>query len=418
MHFNPLPIIIALTGAYMLVKLRFFFIIHPIRAVRAIRRGMRGNGAFSSLCLALAGTLGVGNVLGVCVGLSVGGAGAVFWMLVSSVFASALKYSEVSLSASYKTGEREGTMVEVVGQSWGKMSGKVKWVYSFSLLLLSLVMGAALQSNAVTGAFVEICDTPPYIVGVFLALITLLSVIGGVKIIEKITVVAIPVTTIIYIILTLSVVIINNASIPRVLGAIWKGAFSPEGAAGGIIGFLTGGAVKEGFCRGILSNEAGAGTSTVAHGRTGASSASVLGLMGVVEVVFDTVILCSLTALAVLSSLPSLEGGGDGMSLIMLAISGTLGEGFGPLLLGVVFLFAYSTVICWYFYGAESCTRLFGRRACRVFMPFYVAFVFLGAVTGAAGLISVTDLLMLILCSVCCLTLLKNSDRITTLSEL
>ena len=423
MLINPLPIIITLVGVYMLIKLRFFLLLHPLRTGRKLGEALGHRSALRSLCLALAGTLGVGNVLGVCVGISVGGAGSVFWMLVSAPFAAVLKYSEVTLSADSRSrsdcgGASFGGMFYVIKDRFRRLGAPLAVLYATGVLLLGLVMGAGLQSNAVRGVTGGFLDTPPTVLGALFALVIIFSVIKGAGIIEKITAVVIPLTTIVYIAITSAVIIASSDRLVQVIADIIDSALTPLGAVGGALGFLTMGAVREGFCRGLLSNEAGAGTSGMAHAREGRLSPSSLGLMGVVEVVFDTVILCSLTAFAVLTALPEGVGSLSGMELILSAVVSTLGAPLAHAVRLCVFLFAYSTVICWYYYGCEAHRFLFGDRPPYLYFPLYTLFVFLGFLIDSAHLITLTDFLMLILTLLTCLTLIKSSDRIRELSEL
>lgn len=421
---NPIPIIITAVGIFLLIKLRFFFIFHPVRTGRKLVGAISVGSAFRSLCLALAGTLGVGNILGVCVGLSVGGAGSVFWMLASVPFAAVLKYSEVTLCADNLScpwgndGRSHGGMFYVMRRTWRCFGKPFSVIYAVGVLLLGLVMGAGLQSNAVRGVTNGFLDTPPTVLGGIFALILIFSVVKGAKIIEKITALVIPMTTVIYILLTCAVIIICSDRLPTVVSEIMSEAFTPGAVGGGILGFLATGAVKEGFSRGLLSNEAGAGTSSMALARDSRLHPSALGLMGIAEVVFDTVLLCSLTAFAVLCAIPEELASLSGMELILSAVGSVLGTPFADTVRLCVFLFAYSTVICWYYYGCEAHRFLFGERVPYLYFTVYVFFAFLGFVTDSGLLIYFTDILMLVLTALTCVTLTKNSGRIRRLSEL
>lgn len=419
MAVNPLPIIITLVGAYMLVKLGFFFILHPHRVGRELLRALKNRSLRRNLFLALAGTLGVGNVLGVCVGISVGGAGSVFWMLVSVPFAAVLKYSEVALSSDCRIKSRSedgGGMAAVMRQTLGKGGVTLSLLYAACVLLLGLVMGAALQSAAVRSVTGEIFDTPPVVLGFLFTVLIVLSVMRGEKIIEKITSIAIPVTTIIYILVTVAIVTVNLEGLGSVIQEIFLDAVTPKAASGGLLGFLTTGAVREGFSRGLLSNEAGAGTSSMALARE-EGEPRVLGLLGIVEVFFDTFLLCTLTALAVLSVY---HGGASmpfGLELILDAASLSLGSVFSLIIRLCVVLFAYSTVICWYYYSTEALYFLSGKKSAILFTPLYAAFVLLGFLFESSAFILLTDALMLILTCLSCLTVIKSSDRVRKLSE-
>ena len=418
MKFNPLCIIVTLTGAYLLFRLRFFFILHPFRCLKKTCASLKKRQTARSLVLALAGTLGVGNVFGVAVGISVGGAGSLFWMLVSSLFASVIKYSEVLLSQASmdKRGSESHGGIHNALLALGKFGGVLAVVYSSSTLLLSFSMGAALQSSTLVSSVGQIFDTPPLLTSVILSFFVLLAVVGGAAIIERVTEIVIPVTTIIYIILCSCVIFLCYERVPSALSEVWRSAFSCESAFGGALGFLLSRSLSEGFARGLLSNEAGAGTSSMAHARGASLNPAASGLMGIVEVFFDTVLVCSLTGLAILVSVPEPRAHFGGMELVFRAVCEPLGSFSGVILSFCVVAFAYSTVICWYFYGLESCLKLFSGGRC-VFLPLYLAFVCVGCMIPEDVLVFATDTLLLIMTALTSLVLIKSSDRIVTLSE-
>ena len=418
MSFNPIVIIVSLCGLYLLIRLRFFFILHPIRTARQVFRGLKRWDTLRSLFLALSGTLGVGNILGVAVGIIVGGAGSVFWMLLSTVFASVLKYAEVTLSTDGATRDPHGAhggMHYALVRFFGRVGGILATVYSVSVILLSFSMGAALQSAALVGSVGAIFDTPPIIIGVLLAFVVLFTVVFGTRIIEKITAVVIPLTTIVYIILTISVIVVCRENISGAVVSILSSAFSKSSALGGAFGFLFSRTVSEGFSRGLLSNEAGAGTSSIAHARGSSLHPSMCGIMGIVEVVFDTTILCTLTALAILCAVPDHASFTDGISLVI-AMTFPLGISAPAVLCFCISAFAFSTVVCWYFYSTESYYAIFGRR-CVILLPLYLSAIIYGSVSSSYSLIIFTDVLLFILTAITSFLLIKKSDRICTLSE-
>lgn len=420
MSFNPLALILTLAGAYMLIKLRAFFILHPVRTTKKLIMALRGKKQLTALTLALAGTLGVGNVFGVCLGIIIGGKGSVFWLFVSCIFACVLKYSEVVLShdnLSFSGIGPCGGMCHTLYVTFKRYGRYLASIYAFVCVVTSLVMGSALQTGTVTETVGELFNTPPYLVGIILMLITFVSIVRGVKIIEKITLIAIPLSTIVYIIITGSIIIGSIEHIGALTAEIIKDALRPEGALGGVFSFLFSRGLREGYSRGILSNEAGSGTSSMAHSRSGILNPASAGLMGIAEVIFDTGIICMLTAYSVLLSVPDVSKFNSGMSLILYAVNSTLGRGFGILLFVCVLLFAYATVICWYYYGEFSFLFLFGARAKLVFLFLYVLSVFVGSVVDIGILVNLTDLCMLVLAVLTLSVIIKKSDRIKLLSE-
>ncbi len=420
MYFNPLAIIVTVVGLYLLFRLKFFYLIHPIKIIKKTLGALKDGASFRSLSLALAGTLGVGNILGVAVGLILGGPGSLLWMLVSAIFAMVLKYSEITLCRSQPVHFSDGThggMAYVVRSSFGSLGGALAFVYALSTILLSLTMGSSLQLVSVSGISAQIFNTPPYLILFLFVLLVAAAILGGTKVIKKITAICIPLTTIIYIILTLSIIVIRYSSIPEVFLLIFDDAFSLDGIAGGILGFILSGSVREGFCRGILSNEAGAGTSSTAHSASGILSPSACGLMGIVEVFFDTALLCPLTGLAILVCIPDITGYATGMELINATFFMIFGSVGTYLLFFCILIFAYSTVVCWYYYGKEATAFLFGYRSAIPYTLFFLLALPLCTFFGELILISITDILLLILTLICCAALLKNSDRVVALSE-
>ena len=420
MEFNPLPIIIAAVGSYFLIKLRFFFILHPVVAVSRGLRAIKDKRARRSFSLALAGTLGVGNVFGVALGVLIGGAGSLFWLFVSMIFAMVIKYAEVVITADnlYHDRDTHGGIYYVIRASFLRGAGALSYIYSASIFGLSLFMGAALQSDAVVESALAITDVPRIPIGIFVLLITLVAIIGGTRKIEKITSIIIPITTIVYIFITLSVVISHIDGLNRVLSLILESAFCPKSAVGGTVGFLTLAPIREGFARGLLSNEAGAGTSSVAHARSGVLSPSSAGLLGVFEVWFDTGLICMLTGLSILLAVPDISIFESGMQLVSYSVGSLFGTVGKVAVTLCVFAFAYATVICWYYYGSEACGFLFGKRKRAAFLPLFLTFVFVGCFADTMILVSVTDALMLISTVITLLVLIKNSDRIRYLSEI
>ena len=419
MKLNFLPLLLTLVGSYFLIKLRFFFILHPIRTTSRGLRAIRDKKALRSFSLALAGTLGVGNVFGVALGILVGGAGSLFWLMVSMLFAMVIKYAEVVISSDnlYHDTDTHGGFFYVIRSSFSKLGRVLSHGYAVATLALSLVLGAALQTDAITESLAEIKRVPTLYFAVIFTFVILAAIIGGAARIEKITAIIIPLTTIIYIFITLSVIFANIYNMGDVINNIITSAFRFESFLGGSIGFFALAPIREGFARGILSNEAGAGTSSMAHVRSGVLSPSTAGLLGIFEVWFDTGLICMLTGFTILLSVPDPSSFTGGMELIMYSV----GNHFGALgkyaVLFCVFAFAFATVICWYYYGSESFSQLFGKKRKAVYIPLFLVFVILGCFADSYTLVCITDLFMLFATVLTLSALIKNSDRIKALSE-
>lgn len=410
---SPLPLIVLLTGVYFLFRLRAFFLLHPLRTAAGALRALGSKGAVRSFCLALAGTLGVGNVLGVCVGIMIGGKGSVLWMLLSVIPASAVKYAELVAARDRHSG---GSIYALVCRM-PRCGAALSRVYAVTMIGLALVMGAALQSGAFVGAAGEILDTPPALLAAGFTAAVMLAILGGTRVIERLTEVIIPLSAGVYVLLCLAVVVLYRGDIPFLIREMIADAFDFDACLGGVLGSMLGGAAKEGFSRGIMSNEAGAGTSSLAHGRSGILNPAAAGLLGIAEVVFDTGVMCMLTALAVLLPMGDISAFDGGMSLVMSSFSSSLGHLAAVAVSFCVLAFAFATVICWYFYFTEACGWLIARPSPAVMLPLFLAACFLGALTDEILLVSATDALLLLLVCICCAALIKNSDRICFLSE-
>ena len=382
-----IPVLVIFAGAFLLVKLRFFFILHPIKALKELAFGLMDRRSRSAFFLALAGTLGVGNIFGVAAGLIIGGEGSLFWLFISSIFSAVIKYAEVLLVFD---GAEKGGMAGLISKSL-KHGKLFSMLYAGLTIILSLAMGAAMQTSAVCDIGLRSEGINP-LISVFIIGILLLPVfLGGVQKIEKITEYIIPLTTIIYIIMCFFAIFANFDRLPSVISRVISSAFSFKSAGGGITAI----AIKEGFARGVLSNEAGTGTSALAHSRHANRSPHLAGLMGMCEVLFDTTVLCTLSGLAILLSVDSPSTFDTPMALVFEAFRLSLGD-YSRLLLPIIFAFAYSTLICWFYYGVEYC-RLYFPWLKEAYAFIFLGFVALSCLLPAKALLYTTDFILLLM---------------------
>ena len=410
-----LPILIVLFSVYFLFKLRFFFILHPIKCIKEMLHALGDKQSRRSLCLALAGTLGVGNIVGVAIGIIIGGAGCVFWIFVSGFFSSVLKYCECALSADYK-GCDGGGMQYTIKRSFRRIGNPLSKIYAFLCFFLSLSMGSLFQSNAVSKSLFDSVKIPSYISSFIFTLAVLITVCFFASKIDRFTELVIPFTTLVYIVIMLGVIFANFSRLPDTLALIIREAFTPVALCGGAFSFLSSGAIKEGFARGLLSNEAGAGTSAGAQTRQ-EGRGHVVGLMGMCEVFFDTTLLCTLTGVAIIAGTQNISSFKTGTDLIINTVKSSIGI-FPTLLVPLlIFLFAYSTVICWYFYGGECLYFLCGKRKSRAYRVFFLLASFLGAFIKIESIVLFVDVILFFMTFITLLTLKKNSERIYVLSE-
>ena len=344
-------------GIFFLCRTRFFFIFHPIRVARSLfYRDKKVNGGlspFRALCNALAGTLGVGNIVGVATAISAGGAGAVFWMWISGICAVVLKYAEVLLGVKYRQTVGKDTFggAPYYIRDGLKRRGLAIF-FAVCLILTSFTLGCAVQSRAVSDAALITFGVHPAVTGGILAVVCLAVLIGGLRSLSAFTVRLIPALTVGFIVMSLLSIGAEAARIPSVIREIFVSAFDIGSAAGGILGFITSRAVRYGIARGIASNEAGCGTAPTAHASAVTDSPVRQGLWGILEVVIDTLLLCTLTAFVIL--LNHTENSGDGIAPVISGFRSFWGD-FAPAAVSFsIFFFALVTLICWSYYGLEA----------------------------------------------------------------
>ena len=405
-----LPILITLFGFCFLVKLRFFYIAHPIKYIKSVGKNMRSQESRRALILALAGTLGVGNIVGVAHGIAVGGAGCVFWIFMSGFFSAVIKYAECTLAA-----DMGGNMAEVLRKSFHKFGGMAAGIYAALTVLLSLTMGSALQANALVGVASFAFSPPPMLVALLFFVLVLALISTGVKRIESATAIIIPMAAICYLLISTLIILTNVKALPSVLARILSEAFNFKSIYGGVSTFLVIKGIKEGFARGLLSNEAGAGTSATAQARALQSDPTSVGLCGALEVFCDTTVLCSMTGICVLLVNP--EPQGSGVSIILSTLGSILGRFSGVVAFLLILAFVYSTVLCWYYYGSVFSAYLFGERCKYLFTSVFLLSTLVGASFSEDILILISDYILFFMSLLTLLALKKSSKRIVFLSE-
>ncbi len=410
-----MPFLLIFLGIFFLIKLKFFFILHPIKSVQSMLKN-RKNG-FRSLSVALAGTLGVGNIVGVGSAILLGGAGSVFWMWVSALCAMSLKYAEVYLAMRFrriKDGKFFGGAPYYIRDGLKDILG-IKWAYLlsciFALLCVinSLTTGNLVQINSVS----SLLPMSPLIFGIIFTVLAFFIIIGGIKRIGKFTSALIPILSFTYIAICLCIIIGNIEKLTSVIEMIFADAFSPKGALGGFTGYGISLALRYGVSRGVLSNEAGAGTSPSAHASSDGNDSHGQGCLGVFEVFVDTIVLCSLTAFIILLAKPT-ECQGP-MELVLSSFEYFTGK-FGYYLIIILsILFAFATVICQFFYGTESLEYISNSKKAKLVFTFIFCLVLLvGAVIPMWLMWQISDLAlatMTILNLFCLFLLRKLLDR-------
>lgn len=348
---------------------------------------------FQAVTTALAGTVGTGNIAGVTGAIFMGGPGAVFWMWVSAFFGMCTKYAEIALAVKFReTGDdgkfHGGPMYYItngLGQNWKFLA------IIFAILggLASFGIGNIAQTNEIAGAMSSLFGLSPLVTGIVLAVIVSIVVIGGVKRIGQVTSYLVPFMSIFYVVAGIAVIILRITDIPAVLALIVKEAFSFKAVGSGIFGYAIMLAVKNGFARGVFSNEAGLGSAPIAHAASSAEEPAEQAIWGVFEVFFDTIVICTITALTVLlSGVLGAEGGLDAFAskgaAAVAAFNMILPGNWGGLIIQVsLIFFALSTVLGWSYYG-ERCWGYLSKDNKIVDMIYKVLFVLM-CIVGATG---------------------------------
>ena len=421
------PILLILSGLYFSFRLKFFYIRHPVKIIRSMLKRQKKDGIspFRAVTLALAGTLGVGNIAGVASSIAIGGFGSVFWMWISALVAMVLKYAEITLAIKHRrtdsaTGEHHGGASYYIYDHFAKNGKKIfgkalATVFALLCIVNAITMGCVIQSNAVSTSFEGVMNIKPWIIGAIVALLCVIVISGNARWISSFSEKTVPIMTLGYIVLSLAVLAARRELIGDAFAAIFKSAFTLRSAAGGVAGFGISRALKAGTMRGLMSNEAGCGTAPTAHAAAETDSPAKQGFWGIFEVFVDTILLCTLTALVIIVA--SLGGSQsivlyreNPMMMTIKAYSSVLGGWSEYFMTISVLLFAFATMICWAHYGKESILYITKKRPFTVaYILIYCLFIFIGALTApklawlaadlALGIMTIINLTVLFLMS-------------------
>lgn len=349
---------------------------------------------FQAVCTALAATVGTGNIAGVAGAIAIGGPGAVFWMWISAILGMCTKFSEVTLAVHFREKNVHGDLVG--GPMYYIKNGlKKNWhwlAYLFSAFGVLTVFGTgnATQVNTITTAIntalmnyhvisKDAVPTVNLVVGIILAVLIALILLGGIRRIGRVTEKLVPFMALIYIVLAVGVILFNIGHVPAVFASIIEGAFHPAAVTGGAVGsfFMS---MKKGVSRGIFSNEAGLGTGSIAHACADTRKPVKQGFFGIFEVFVDTIVICTLTALVILcSQVPVSYGQAAGAELTISGFTATYGNWVSIFTAVAMCCFAFSTIIGWGLYGTRCIEFLFGSRVNKPFMLVYALVAIVGA---------------------------------------
>ena len=411
----PGMILLVGTGVYYTIRcggvqFKWFGYIMKNTIGKIFEKKEAGEGAvtpFQAVCTALAATVGTGNIAGITGAIALGGPGAVFWMWISALFGMCTKFAEVTLAIHFRERNDKGDWVggpmyyisKGLGKNW-------KWLGSlFALfgMLAAFGIGNMTQINSIVtsisgtiNSFTPInVNTANLIIGIIVAIFCAIVLIGGLKRIGQVTEKLVPFMAVIYILSALIIFFAHIGNIGNVLRSIFVGAFTPSAVVGGAAGITISAAVKRGVGRGVFSNEAGLGSAPIAHAAADTDSAVRQGCFGVFEVFADTIVICTLTAFAVLmSGTPINFGQAAGADLTIAAFGTTFGRVGGIIISVGLTLFATSTILSWCLYGTRCAEFLF--KTTKIIKPYQVIFclvIILGAVTELSLVWDIADTL-------------------------
>ena len=379
------------------LQIRKFPYAMKITLGRMLKKKEASDGAmtpFQAVCTALAATVGTGNIAGVAGAIAIGGPGAVFWMWISALLGMCTKFSEVTLAVHFREvnvdGEYVGGPMYYIKNGLAKHWHFLAYLFAAFGVLTVFGTGNATQVNTITTAIDSALfnynvigegsvKTLNLIIGIVLAILIALILLGGIKRIGQVTERLVPFMAVLYILLALGIIVLNIGHIPAVFASIFKGAFSPASVTGGAVGsfFMS---MKKGVSRGIFSNEAGLGTGSIAHACADTRKPVKQGFFGIFEVFVDTIVICTLTALVILcSGVPVGYGAAAGAELTISGFTAVYGNWVSIFTAVAMCCFAFSTIIGWGLYGARCIEFLFGTRVNKPFMLVYSLVAIVGA---------------------------------------
>jgi len=382
---NPLTLFVLLgTGVFLtlrlrLIQLRAFF---PAMEHLATNR-KAGDGEIShaqALSTALSATIGTGNIAGVATAISFGGPGALFWMWVTAFLGMATKFTEATLAVNYREMDENGHYFggPMYTLRKGMNSPMLGGAFAFFAFVASFGIGNMVQANSVVDGLTYLSrglEHYRWLMGLILAMLTGMVILGGIRRIAAVTSALVPLMAILYFFAALTCLVLQYQAVPSALHSIFEQALNPWAAGGGAIGQ----AIRWGVARGLFSNEAGLGSSPIAHATARTPYPAREGLIAMLEPFFDTLVICSLTGLVIITSGVLSSGEYTGAALTAHAFSASLGSAGGWVVGVSLSLFAFSTIIAWSYYGETSARYLFGSRSSLPYRLLFCIAVALGA---------------------------------------
>ncbi|MCG6891292.1 MAG: alanine:cation symporter family protein [Gammaproteobacteria bacterium] len=386
---------------------------HAIQLVRGDYADPNSSGEvshFQALATAVSGTVGIGNIGGVAVAVTVGGPGATFWLIMAGFLGMSTKFVECTLGVKYRKefddGHVSGGPMYYLRQGFKErgMEGFGKFMgtfYAIGIFIGALGIGNMFQSNQ---AYVQLnnvsggaLDGLGWLVGLILAGVVFSVIVGGIKSIARVTEKIVPFMAIFYCLFSIIVILMNVGSLPQAIANIFTGAFTGEGVAGGALG-----AMIIGFQRAVFSNEAGIGSASIAHSAVRTDEPVTEGIVSLLEPFIDTIVICTITALVIgTAQVAAPDFAGDSIGVAMTSAAFEREFSWFPIPLAfAALMFAFSTMISWSYYGLKGWTYLFGEdeRGQTIYKILFCVFVALGCVVQLGPILDISDALVFLIC--------------------
>ena len=378
---------------------------YTLGALRKVRKTQKEHSIsqFQSFCTALAATLGTGNITGVATALIFGGPGAIFWMWVSAFFGMMTNYGENYLGIRYRYKDQKGRWIggAMVYMERGLNSRFLAVLFAVCCLIASLGMGNMVQGNSMAKGLESAFGVPPFITGSVCMILLAVIVTGGVKRVAALTEKLVPLMAAIYFLGALAVLAANWQAVPQAMGLIFTQAFQIRAGAGGAAGYTMRQAIRMGVARGIFSNEAGLGSSVMAHVQSDVESPRIQGMWGMLEVFIDTMVGCTVTALVILvSGVYQPELYLDQISRGIETVDGTTltGQAFGAVipwgaqfLAAATALFAFATIAGWSYFGEQTAAYLGKEKGANVYRYVYILLTLPGCILAPSLIWDLSD---------------------------
>ena len=408
----PLIVLVLLTGAlvftfyFKFINIRGFY--HSIEIIKGKYDNPEDIGQishFQALTSALSATIGLGNIAGVAVAVSLGGPGAVFWMVFIAFFSMSAKFVSCTLGQLYRRVNEDGSVsggpmyyldygLKEKGKYFGIFGKVLGSMYAIFIIGGAFGGGNMFQANQSYELFGKLIGIPDWIYGTLLAILVGFVIVGGIKRIGQTTEKIVPFMVVLYVGAALFIILSNLDKLPSVLTSMFTQAFSPDAAYGGFIGALV-----TGIKRAVFSNEGGVGSASIAHSAAKTDEPVREGIVAMIGPFIDTIVVCFMTASVILITKDSnplyQPGGGINGAELTSAAFGTTISWFPYILSIVVFLFSFSTIISWYYYGDKGWKYLFGNSSIKIYQGTYLGCIVLGSVASLQNVIDFSDMMIL-----------------------